>query len=175
VSHRLLSPEDLIRVTGKKRYSKQAEWFKATFGIDVVTAANGAVIMTWSTFESLQARRRKPAWPAMHQARASGQLSGLPYALYIRRNDRVHRLLADHARPAVRNTNDTKNTAQCGALMPTTSRTLTFGYFSWGSLRLRCQPVQSGPGLPADGARAGRQSPMQFAPAVTVDRRDLAG
>lgn len=57
VSDRLLSPEDLIRVTGKKRYGKQAEWFKATFGIDVVTAANGAVIITWSTFESLQAKK----------------------------------------------------------------------------------------------------------------------
>ncbi|CAD9226723.1 conserved hypothetical protein [Burkholderia cenocepacia] len=57
MSDRLLSPDDLIRVTGMKRYRKQAEWFKATFGIDVVTAANGAVIMTWSTFESLQAKK----------------------------------------------------------------------------------------------------------------------
>ncbi|VWB73709.1 DUF4224 domain-containing protein [Burkholderia lata] len=57
MSDRLLSPEDLIRVTGMKRYRKQADWFKATFGIDVVTAANGAVIMTWSTFESLQAKK----------------------------------------------------------------------------------------------------------------------
>ncbi|KWZ43447.1 hypothetical protein WS72_11645 [Burkholderia savannae] len=54
---RLMTPADLAIVTGKKRYTKQADWFKATFGIDVATAANGAVIMTWSTFESLQAKK----------------------------------------------------------------------------------------------------------------------
>ncbi|RQQ19690.1 DUF4224 domain-containing protein [Burkholderia stagnalis] len=57
MTERLMNEADLVRVTGKKRYTKQAEWFKATFGIDVVTAANGAVIMTWSTFESLQAKK----------------------------------------------------------------------------------------------------------------------
>ncbi|MCA8331847.1 DUF4224 domain-containing protein [Burkholderia cepacia] len=57
MSERLMNEADLVRVTGKKRYGKQADWFKATFGIDVVTAANGAVIMTWSTFESLQAKK----------------------------------------------------------------------------------------------------------------------
>ena len=46
MSERLMNEADLVRVTGKKRYGKQAEWFKATFGIDVVTAASGAVIMT---------------------------------------------------------------------------------------------------------------------------------
>lgn len=54
---RLMTPADLAIVTGKKRYTKQADWFKATFGIDVATAANGAVIMAWSTFESLQAKK----------------------------------------------------------------------------------------------------------------------
>ena len=79
MSERLMSQNDLVRVTGKKRYGKQAEWFKATFGIDVVTAANGAVIMTWSTFESLQAKkaglagdtpatRERPALRPVHRA-----------------------------------------------------------------------------------------------------------
>ncbi|KWD81824.1 hypothetical protein WL77_11925 [Burkholderia ubonensis] len=79
MTERLLSEADLVRVTGKKRYGKQAEWFKATFGIDVVTAANGAVIMTWSTFESLQAKkaglagdapgtRERPALRSVHRA-----------------------------------------------------------------------------------------------------------
>ncbi|CAJ2952663.1 DUF4224 domain-containing protein [Burkholderia pseudomallei] len=57
MTERLMTPADLAIVTGKKRYTKQVDWFKATFGINVVTAANGAVIMTWSTFESLQAKR----------------------------------------------------------------------------------------------------------------------
>ncbi|WP_175984625.1 DUF4224 domain-containing protein [Burkholderia stabilis] len=79
MTERLLSEADLVRVTGKKRYGKQAEWFKATFGIDVITAANGAVIMTWSTFESLQAKkaglagdapgtRERPALRSVHRA-----------------------------------------------------------------------------------------------------------
>ncbi|MEB2511270.1 DUF4224 domain-containing protein [Burkholderia multivorans] len=78
MSERLMNADDLVRVTGKKRYSKQAEWFKATFGIEVVTAANGAVIMTWSTFESLQAKkaglagdvagtRERPALRSVHR------------------------------------------------------------------------------------------------------------
>jgi len=48
---------DLKRVTGKTRYSKQAEWFKTTFGVDVPRDGNGAVIMTWQTFEALSAKR----------------------------------------------------------------------------------------------------------------------
>lgn len=79
MSERLMNEADLVRVTGKKRYGKQADWFKAMFGIDVVTAANGAVIMTWSTFESLQAKkaglagdapgtRERPALRSVHRA-----------------------------------------------------------------------------------------------------------
>lgn len=78
MSERLMNEADLVRVTGKKRYGKQAEWFKAMFGIDVVTAATGAVIMTWSTFESLQAKkaglagdapgtRERPALRSVHR------------------------------------------------------------------------------------------------------------
>jgi hypothetical protein len=53
VDARLLSPEDLIRVTGAKRYSKQRRWFKDQFGIEVPRRANGSVVMTWATFEGL--------------------------------------------------------------------------------------------------------------------------
>ena len=47
----------LERVTGKKRYSKQAEWFKLNFGIDVVRCADGTLVMTWSQFDALLAKR----------------------------------------------------------------------------------------------------------------------
>ena len=53
----LMTPEDLARVTGKKRYSKQAEWFKQTFGVDVVRCGDGSIVMTWATFQGLQDRR----------------------------------------------------------------------------------------------------------------------
>lgn len=50
---RLLSPEDLIRVTGAKRYSKQAAWFKYEFGVEVARRANGSIVMMWTTLEAL--------------------------------------------------------------------------------------------------------------------------
>jgi hypothetical protein len=54
---RLLSPEDLVRVTGAKRYSKQRRWFKEQFGIDVVRRDNSSIVMTWDTFDQLIAKR----------------------------------------------------------------------------------------------------------------------
>ncbi len=54
---RLMELADLKRVTGKTRYSKQAEWFKQTFGVDVPRDGNGAIVMTWQTFEALSAKR----------------------------------------------------------------------------------------------------------------------
>ena len=54
---RLMELADLKRVTGKTRYSKQAEWFKTTFGVDVPRDGNGAIVMTWQTFEALSAKR----------------------------------------------------------------------------------------------------------------------
>lgn len=40
---RLLSPEDLIRVTDARRHSKHQRWFKQQFGIDVVCNGRGEV------------------------------------------------------------------------------------------------------------------------------------
>lgn len=54
---RLLSDDDLVQITGKRRYSTQAAWFKREFGIDVVRRADGRIIITWAAFEALQARR----------------------------------------------------------------------------------------------------------------------
>lgn len=54
---RLMSDEDLVRVTGKRRYTKQAEWFAAQFGISVSRAADGKLVMTWATFEALNAKK----------------------------------------------------------------------------------------------------------------------
>ncbi|PYE13382.1 uncharacterized protein DUF4224 [Paraburkholderia silvatlantica] len=57
MSERLMSHDDLARVTGKKRYSKQAAWFKEQFGINVVRCGDGSPVMTWATFEALQAKK----------------------------------------------------------------------------------------------------------------------
>ncbi|PQV51830.1 DUF4224 domain-containing protein [Paraburkholderia sp. BL21I4N1] len=54
---RLMSDEDLVHVTGKKRYSKQADWFKAEFGISVTRNADGKLVMTWATYEALAAKK----------------------------------------------------------------------------------------------------------------------
>jgi hypothetical protein len=54
---RLLTPEDLIRITGAKRYSKQSRWFKDQFGIDVPTRNNGSIVMAWATYEGLERRK----------------------------------------------------------------------------------------------------------------------
>jgi hypothetical protein len=44
-------------VTGKKRYTKQVEWFREQFGINVVRCGDGSPVVTWATFEALQAKR----------------------------------------------------------------------------------------------------------------------
>lgn len=54
---RLMSAEDFARVTGKKRYGKQVEWFRAQFGINVVRCGDGRPVVTWATFEALQAKK----------------------------------------------------------------------------------------------------------------------
>lgn len=53
----LMTDEQLVRVTGKRRYSKQAEWFKDQFGIEPVCAGNGKLNMTWEHFNALMARK----------------------------------------------------------------------------------------------------------------------
>lgn len=57
MSDRLMTLAELERVTGKKRYGKQVEWFKAQFGINVVRCGDGSLVVTWATFEALQAKK----------------------------------------------------------------------------------------------------------------------
>jgi hypothetical protein len=54
---RLMSPDDLLLVTGKKRYTAQMAWFKRAFGVEPARSANGRPVMTWATFEALQAKK----------------------------------------------------------------------------------------------------------------------
>lgn len=57
MSDRLMTADDLSRVTGKKRYGKQVEWFQEQFGINVARCGDGSPVVTWSTFEALQAKK----------------------------------------------------------------------------------------------------------------------
>ncbi|WP_296652773.1 DUF4224 domain-containing protein [Paraburkholderia sp.] len=57
MSEQLMKQVDLVHITGKKRYSKQVEWFKRMFSVDVVRRDDGSIVMTWATYESLSARR----------------------------------------------------------------------------------------------------------------------
>lgn len=57
MNDRLMSPADLIEVTGKTRYTAQAEWFKRTFGCEPARGAGGRLIVTWATFEALSAKK----------------------------------------------------------------------------------------------------------------------
>lgn len=54
---RMLTADDLIEITGKTRYAKQAEWFKDQFGVDVARTASGKLVVTWATFEALNAKK----------------------------------------------------------------------------------------------------------------------
>lgn len=54
---RLMTAADLERVTGKKRFSKQVEWFRQEFSVNVVRCGDGSPVMTWLTFEALQQKR----------------------------------------------------------------------------------------------------------------------
>lgn len=57
MSGRLMSAADLQQVTGFARYSKQVAWFRENFGIKVVCSGDGAPVVTWATFEALQAKK----------------------------------------------------------------------------------------------------------------------
>lgn len=57
MTFKLLSPQDLVQITGKKRSSAQATWFKQNFGVDPVRRADGTVVMTAETIESLMRKR----------------------------------------------------------------------------------------------------------------------
>lgn len=53
----LMTPIDLERITGKKRYSKQAEWFKRQFGVDLPRRDDHSIVLTWATYEALSAKK----------------------------------------------------------------------------------------------------------------------
>ena len=57
MNERLMSEQDLQHVTGKKRHSTQAEWFRMQFGVTPVQSADGRIILTWAAFEGMQAKR----------------------------------------------------------------------------------------------------------------------
>ncbi|MBR7929451.1 DUF4224 domain-containing protein [Burkholderia ambifaria] len=49
----LMTAADLEQASGKKRYSAQAAWFKAQFGVDVPRRDDGSIALTWETFRLL--------------------------------------------------------------------------------------------------------------------------
>lgn len=53
----LMTAAQLVEITGKRRFSKQAEWFKANYDVDVVRRDDGSVVMMWTTFDALNARK----------------------------------------------------------------------------------------------------------------------
>jgi hypothetical protein len=57
MSEHLMTAEDLERVTGFVRYSKQVEWFKRELRVDVAKRADGAPVITWETFIAIQKKR----------------------------------------------------------------------------------------------------------------------
>lgn len=57
MDNRLMSEKDVQDVTGLKRKSLQAEWFRRHFGVTPVQRADGRIIMSWAAFEGLQAKR----------------------------------------------------------------------------------------------------------------------
>ncbi len=56
MDNHLLTAEELKQITGMTRYSKQAEWFKLTFGVKVPCSFDGRPIISWASFEALNAK-----------------------------------------------------------------------------------------------------------------------
>ncbi|MBN3850140.1 DUF4224 domain-containing protein [Paraburkholderia sp. Ac-20342] len=57
MSFEILSAEQLVQITGKKRKSAQVAWFKKNFGLEPVLRADGSILMTQSAFEALLLKR----------------------------------------------------------------------------------------------------------------------
>lgn len=57
MSDRLMNSEEIERMTGWKRFSKQVQWFSEQFGVKVATCSDGSPVMTWANFNALNARR----------------------------------------------------------------------------------------------------------------------
>ncbi|VWD22170.1 hypothetical protein BCO18442_04000 [Burkholderia contaminans] len=52
-----MTADDLEEVTRKKRYSKQADWFKDQYGVDVARRGDGSLVLTWETFRAMNDRK----------------------------------------------------------------------------------------------------------------------
>jgi hypothetical protein len=76
---RLMTDADLLEITGKQRHSQQAEWFRLQFGVEIRRRSDGRIVVTWATFEALQAKKtgtlpgatlsveeRPPVYPLRH-------------------------------------------------------------------------------------------------------------
>lgn len=57
MTYKLLTFEDIVAVTGMKRYSAQAKWFEENFRVRVVCRSDGSVVMTQEVFKALLAKR----------------------------------------------------------------------------------------------------------------------
>lgn len=52
-----MSADEIERMTGFKRFSKQVQWFSDQFSVKVAVCADGSPVMTWANFNALNARR----------------------------------------------------------------------------------------------------------------------
>lgn len=57
MSDRLMTAEEIERMTGFKWHSKQVQWFSEQFNVKVALCSDGSPVVTWATFEALQARK----------------------------------------------------------------------------------------------------------------------
>lgn len=57
MSDRLMTADEIERMTGWKRYTKQVQWFTEQFGVRVAVCADGSPVMTWANFNALNAKR----------------------------------------------------------------------------------------------------------------------
>lgn len=52
-----MSADEIERMTGFKRFSKQVQWFSDQFSVKVAVCSDGSPVMTWANFNALNARR----------------------------------------------------------------------------------------------------------------------
>lgn len=57
MTYKLLTPEDMVAVTGMKRYSAQVKWFEENFRVRVACRQDGSIVLTREVFEALLAKR----------------------------------------------------------------------------------------------------------------------
>lgn len=64
MNERLMTDADLLDVTGLKQNAARVRWFVTNYGVKPVQRADGSLILTWSAYEIMQARRAGGAMPA---------------------------------------------------------------------------------------------------------------